>query len=180
MRTGIWIPEWINTLGLKGNMKLLYAEIVSLSKNGCFASNQHFAEVLGLKQDTVSRMISTLKKNGFVMQSSFDGRKRTLVPLRLESSKSELEKTPMQNRTPFQSRVGDSSNRVLDFPPKPCTKLQINKKEIIIEKIPTWDKFLEFGKRLSNSTFARIQEFKNPESLPEELRIYYDRFLNVA
>lgn len=161
-------------------MKLLYAEIVSLSKNGCFASNQHFAEVLGLKPDTVSRMISTLKKNGFVIQASFDGRKRTLVPLRLESSNSEQEPNPMQNRTPIPSRVGDSSNRVLDFPPRSCTRLQINKKEIKLEKIPSWDKFLEFGKRLSNSTFARIQEFSDPDSLPRELRIYYDRFLNVA
>jgi len=180
MRTGIWIPEWINALGLKGNMKLLYAEIVSLSKNGCFASNQHFAEVLGLKQDTVSRMISTLKKNGFVMQSSFDGRKRTLVPLRLKSSNTELEKTPMQNRNQVQSRVGEASNRVLDFPSKPCTIVQRKKEEIKVYNHKTWEGFLEFGKKLSISTFEKIQKFTDPDSLPQELRVYYDRFLNVA
>jgi hypothetical protein len=184
MRTGIWIPEWINGLGLTGNMKLLYAEIVSLNKNGCFASNQHFADVLGLKPDTISRMVSALKKNGFIIQTSFDGRKRTLVPLRLESSHTESEKVPKENKIVDQGSSGKVSNPVLEFPPKPSTKLQINKKYNKIESTSnintTWDKFLKFAIKLSGSTFLKLKEYSNPESLPNELRIYYDRFLSAA
>lgn len=184
MRTGIWIPEWINGLGLTGNMKLLYAEIVSLSKNGCFASNQHFANVLGLKQDTVSRMISNLKKNCFIIQSSFDGRKRTLVPLKLESSNAESKKAPIENRNPVQSSVREVSKTVLDFSTTSCTKLHIKKKEYKMKRIQNienvWENFLEFAVKLSESTFTKLNEYHNPESLPNELRIYYERFLNVA
>ena len=178
MRTGIWIPEWINDLGLRGNLKQLYAEIVSLHKHGCFASNAHFAKVLGLKEDTVSKMISTLKKNGFLLQSAFDGRKRTLVPLKLEVCDAETEKTPIQTRTKVQSRVGEFSNPVQDFLQAPCTRIHLNKKEIKNIKGGTdaWEKFLNFTKSLSISTSARIRECSKPEDLPPDLRFYYDRF----
>ncbi|MCG9873742.1 MAG: helix-turn-helix domain-containing protein [Leptospiraceae bacterium] len=184
MRTGIWIPEWINNLGLKGNMRLLYAEIVSLSKNGCFASNQHFADVLGLKQDTISRMISTLKKNGFIIQTSFDGRKRTLVPLRLDLSNVESGKIPMENKNPVQSRVGAVSKTVSEYTTISYIKLQSKKKENTMKDGPfnekEWKRFLEFAIKLSGSTFSKLKKYKSPEMLPSDLKIYYERFLNVV
>lgn len=80
-RTGIWIPAWIENLKLPHTQTKLLAEIVSLHEKGsCFASNAFFAELLDLKQDTVSRLISELKKKGLIKQTGFDGRKRYLVP----------------------------------------------------------------------------------------------------
>ncbi len=80
-RTGIWIPAWIENLKLPHTQTKLLAEIVSLHEKGsCFASNAFFAELLGLKQDTVSRLISELKKKGLIRQTGFDGRKRYLLP----------------------------------------------------------------------------------------------------
>ncbi|PJZ79263.1 helix-turn-helix domain-containing protein [Leptospira meyeri] len=80
MRQGIWIPARIESRrDLSIAEKVILSEIESFTSNGkCFASNEHFANLLGLKPDTVSRMISRLKKRGFVVQTGFDGRRRFL------------------------------------------------------------------------------------------------------
>ncbi|TGL23033.1 DNA-binding protein [Leptospira yanagawae] len=80
MRQGIWIPARIESRrDLSIAEKVILSEIESFTSSGkCFASNEHFANLLGLKPDTVSRMISRLKKKGFVIQTGFDGRRRFL------------------------------------------------------------------------------------------------------
>lgn len=76
-RTGVWVAQWMEDLGLTPNQTRLYAEIVSLhAKGGCFASNEYLGAVLRLKRDTVSRLVSQLKKKGLLEQTGFDGRKR--------------------------------------------------------------------------------------------------------
>ena len=61
---GVWIPKEIYLhKGLTPTEKLLMAEIASFSKNGvCFASNEHFAEFLGISKSHVSRLVSKLVK----------------------------------------------------------------------------------------------------------------------
>lgn len=80
MRQGIWIPARIESRrDLSIAEKVILSEIESFTSSGkCFASNEHFANLLGLKPDTVSRMISRLKRRGFVVQTGFDGRRRFL------------------------------------------------------------------------------------------------------
>lgn len=87
--TGWWIPE-----ELRREHKLswaechLWAEIHAFSKgpNGCFASNAHFAEHLGVKEMRVSQLIAGLKAKGFIRQVGFDGRRRRLeITARLDS-----------------------------------------------------------------------------------------------
>lgn len=53
---------------LKANEKLLYGEITALAnKNGyCWAENNYFAELYGVKKGTVSGWISQLEKKGYV------------------------------------------------------------------------------------------------------------------
>lgn len=53
---------------LSANAKLLYGEITALSnKNGiCFATNQYFANLYGLSSISISRLIKTLKDNGYI------------------------------------------------------------------------------------------------------------------
>jgi DNA-binding MarR family transcriptional regulator len=61
---GIWIPKEIYLhKELTPTEKLLMAEIMSFSKNGvCFASNEHFAEFLGISKSHVSRLVGKLVK----------------------------------------------------------------------------------------------------------------------
>ena len=66
---GIWIPKeiWLSK-DLSTNEKILLAEIDSLggSSDGCFASNQYFADCLDLSKDRISKLISSLKNKGYI------------------------------------------------------------------------------------------------------------------
>ena len=66
---GIWIPKeiWLSK-DLSTNEKVLLAEIDSLggSSDGCFASNQYFADFFDLSKDRISRLISGLKNKGYI------------------------------------------------------------------------------------------------------------------
>ena len=66
---GIWIPKdiWLSK-DLSTNEKVLLAEIDSLggSSDGCFASNQYFADFFDLSKDRISRLVSGLKNKGYI------------------------------------------------------------------------------------------------------------------
>jgi hypothetical protein len=65
---GIWIPAeiWLDHT-LTAQEKCILAEIHSLDhKQGCTASNRHFARHFGLTEKHVSRLISHLREGGFV------------------------------------------------------------------------------------------------------------------
>ena len=66
---GIWIPRhiWLDK-NLKPIEKILLAEIESLGglHDGCFASNQYFADFLDLSKDRTSKLISGLKNKGYI------------------------------------------------------------------------------------------------------------------
>lgn len=65
---GVWIPKeiWLAE-DLSWTEKILLVEIDSLAKNDeCFATNEHFAQFLHLKKDTVSKAISSLKNKGYI------------------------------------------------------------------------------------------------------------------
>lgn len=53
---------------LPANAKLLYGEITALcnEKGYCWASNSYFAELYGVKIETISRWISKLKNKGYI------------------------------------------------------------------------------------------------------------------
>jgi biotin operon repressor len=47
--------------------KILFVEIHSLdNERGCFASNRHFAEFLGISERQIRTYINSLKKKGFI------------------------------------------------------------------------------------------------------------------
>ena len=65
---GIWIPKniWLST-ELSALEKVLLAEIESLdSGEGCIATNQYFADFLGVSKSWVSKLISGLEKKKFI------------------------------------------------------------------------------------------------------------------
>lgn len=53
---------------LKDKAKFLYAEITALcNKDGyCFASNKYFADLYGVRKETISRLLNELKNRGYI------------------------------------------------------------------------------------------------------------------
>lgn len=121
MRQGIWIPARIESRrDLSIAEKVILSEIESFTTSGkCFASNEHFANLLGLKPDTISRMISRLKKRGFVIQTGFDGRRRFLsLGSALDESTKQTEETAIN----IQTGLIDVSQPALDETTTPLKK----------------------------------------------------------
>jgi DNA-binding Lrp family transcriptional regulator len=89
---GVWIPKEIYLHnGLTPTEKLLLAEITCLHGSGsCFASNQHFAEFLGISKSQVSRLITKLSRMGFIsvemtyVEGTKEVDKRYLTPICFE------------------------------------------------------------------------------------------------
>jgi hypothetical protein len=86
-KKGLWIPQFIvDDANLDWLNKILYTEIVSLSslQKGCIASNQHFADLLGLKsQKNAQYRIQNLKKMGYItisLSKDYGNTQRKLNP----------------------------------------------------------------------------------------------------
>ena len=68
-RKGIWIPiELVIDKKLDWANKALLFEIASLHElpGGCVASNEHFAELLGIKSPAASKRVTKLKELGYI------------------------------------------------------------------------------------------------------------------
>ena len=118
--TGIFIPvEILERKDISIFEKLLLSWIDSLfdiGRSGCFASNKYLADKLGVKENTVAKAITHLRKQGLIEDVSFNGRDRVMRALINKSvhesqSKSGLDKNP--------SRVGQKSKATLDKNPSP-------------------------------------------------------------
>lgn len=55
---------------IPANAKLLYGEISALvgADGFCYASNQYFANVYGMSEDTITRLISKLERAGYIVR----------------------------------------------------------------------------------------------------------------
>lgn len=78
---GVWIPKevWLDTR-LNALDKVILMEIGSLDQGekGCYASNEHLAELCQCSKTKVSTTISKLIECGYLYIQNFDGRKREL------------------------------------------------------------------------------------------------------
>lgn len=78
---GIFVPiEIWQDRTLTWNEKVLLMEVDSFTSKDmdCFFSNEYIANLLGVKEDTASKLVSSLIRKGFIRQTRFDGRKRYL------------------------------------------------------------------------------------------------------
>ena len=77
---GFWIPYGLfehPSLGMRE--KFLITEIRYLDHGeGCYASNAYLADILKVSEQTIANMISTLKKEGWIVTKKYDGRNRWL------------------------------------------------------------------------------------------------------
>lgn len=67
---GVWITERLYlTREFTPNEKFVLIEIYSLTKNKsrqCFASNKHFADFVGLKENTIQKMMLKFENSGYI------------------------------------------------------------------------------------------------------------------
>jgi len=177
MRTGLWIPVEIEALPLSLTEKVLFAEIVSLDRVGeCFASNEHFSKLLGIRPDSVSRIISKLKKIGYLKQTGFDGRHRKLAPIIETKSATKsipiLSPMPTQTRDISKGRVGDIAEAAFAISQSSYKRVQLNTK---VQK--TFMEFKSWANRNLSQVSARvIEQSGNPEQLPDRYRIAWAKF----
>ena len=76
MTKGFWVSlELLHDKNTTMQEKLLLVEISQLSMldKGCIASNNHFAELLQVKKESISRSISSLENKGYITTKIKDG-----------------------------------------------------------------------------------------------------------
>lgn len=81
--TGTWIPRdiWVHR-ELTWMERCLWAEISNLEgKDGCFASNDYLAKLMGTTPSTVANILSKLRKLDLIRTVGFDGRRRFIRTL---------------------------------------------------------------------------------------------------
>lgn len=181
-RKGIWIPVWIENLNLSHSQTKLFAEIVSLHDNGgCFASNRYFSEILGLKADTISRLITSLKKLGILEQTGFDGRRRFLKPI-LQFQPQGPEKnpslTPETKGIKIQTNTRKDSKPALDSCYVPSSTVQLKKK---VHTKTSFEEFKIWSERsLSHSTFSKLSHLTSPDSMEENLQRIWKQWMEKS
>ena len=103
---GIWIPKEIWLINeINALEKILLIEIDSLDNDfGCIASNEYFANFLGVSETRVSQMVSNLKKLDYIYEESFDGRRRIL--------KSAIKIIVKQNKENYEADLKKTKGRL--------------------------------------------------------------------
>ena len=115
--TGIFIPvEILEMDDLSPNEVILLSWIAALSSNekgACFASNEYLSKKLKVKENTIAKSISNLRKKGLIEDVSFDGRVRLMRSLHYRKA------DEIQTKKTIQTRVGKKSNPPLEKNPSP-------------------------------------------------------------
>lgn len=81
------------------NAKLLYGEISALigAEGFCYASNQYFAQIYGMNEDTITRLISRLEKAGYIRRELERDNSGQIVRRKLFLSVSAPDEQPVGN-----------------------------------------------------------------------------------
>ena len=124
---GIWIPidVWKNK-DLSWNEKILLLEIDSFTSKDkdCYISNEYISNLLGVSETNANKILSSLIKKGYVVKTSFDGRRRFVKSALIYTTTQ-----PCQERQPCLDDCDNIPNIYTDnnIPIKESTK--VDKKE---------------------------------------------------
>ena len=99
--------------GLKANEKLLYAMITSLAcKEGfCFATNNYFAEELGVHPKTVSSWISDLRDKNFIKVDLIRNANKQIIQRKIYINDVPY---PLNNGYIYQSKNGQAIHQNME------------------------------------------------------------------
>jgi Helix-turn-helix domain len=82
---GVWCPPEVFALVTRrlishseGWLLLIVDSFVKHTGKDCFASNTYLAKIMGMEKRQVTSLITHLKKEGLLLQTGFDGRRRLL------------------------------------------------------------------------------------------------------
>lgn len=92
--------------------RVLYAEVLAMSvKYGyCWASNHHFAKVLGISERTATRAVAELSEHGYIAVENPNSQGRKLIPQHRQNGE-----VPRQNvQPPRQNGAVDRQSGELD------------------------------------------------------------------
>ena len=115
---GIWIPKelWI-LKDLSLLEKVMLIEIDSLdNENGCYASNDYFADFFGLSKDRISKVINNLVKRGFISSELKYKKGTCIVEKRVLKISRWYKSTSKKNRTVGENNdtpTGENNSRTL-------------------------------------------------------------------
>ena len=115
---GIWIPKelWI-LRDLSLLEKVMLIEIDSLdNENGCYASNDYFADFFGLSKDRISKVINNLVKRGFISSELKYKKGTCIVEKRVLKISRWYKATSKKNRTVGKNNdtpTGENNSRTL-------------------------------------------------------------------
>ena len=173
---GIWIPREIYlNKNLSWTDKILVVEIHSLdNERGCFASNDYFAEFLGVTKTTISTSVSKLKKLGFIEQVSFDGRTRILKAAIKNSNNQSLNKLKgshkenlIHNKTSNKTSIKTINKSNIDL-----RKLKfINDVSLLNESVETQNDFVMYWTESTNSKSNPKMKWELEKTFSIEMRL---------
>ena len=116
--------EIMHDKNLNQSQKFLLAEIEQLSQldNGCYASNKHFSDLIGITKENVSRNINELQKMGYIeVRIKAGSRNHTRI-----ITLTEIVRPPYQNsKTPLLKQQDPLTKVVRDYSNK-TSNIQIN------------------------------------------------------
>lgn len=110
---GVWISKdiWL-AKDLGWTEKLLLVEIDSLDgENGCFASNEYLANFFSLSKDRISRMVSSLKKKGYIsVEMQYKDGTKEIEKRIIRLVKNPIGENANTYRQKHQDAIGENSN----------------------------------------------------------------------
>ena len=204
---GVWISKeiWLNE-NLDITEKALFAEIDSLdNEKGCTASNKYFVDFFKISESTVTRAISHLKDLGLI-ESSFDGRIRTLRVVKLttlpsqndehnntnnirDNSNTNIQQSIITDNTNINNKEDTYREKVQQFVadynsickslPK-CVRMTPNRSKAIVKLLKkySYDEILEVFNKLEASTFCKGNN-QNGWRATIDFILREDKFVNV-
>lgn len=151
---------------LPANAKLLYGEISALtgSEGYCFASNGYFADLYGMSDETISRLIAKLEKAGHIYRLVDRDETGQIVGRRIFLAVSVPEEQPLDEKinTPCQKNQGGIDEKVKGN----ITRVNIIEKENKKEKAATKSRTAMDGEQLLKACIDWINEIG--QSWPRE------------
>lgn len=150
--------EIMRDQNLNQSQKFLLAEIGQLTslEKGCFASNSHFSELIGISKENVSKNINDLEKKGYISIEIVKGSRNHTRIITITDSV----RPPYQNsKTPLSNRQETKEN------------ITINKTDIIYDEfLSMWNNYADTNNKskvlkLSSTRKAkiksRVKDFKD-------------------
>lgn len=199
--TGIFIPvEILEMQEITPLEQMLLSWIDALfckEKGGCYATNEYLAKRLRVKENTIAKSISNLRRLGLIKDVSFNGRLRVIKACIREQiekgqSNAELDLNPRQGWKKIQPWVGKKSKAPPRDLPRTDSKEESKednlKKERKIKERKSQDSanaspvlvapevfiFLEQNVRLTELEYTTLQKQHSPQLIQVAAKILSD------